>query len=187
MDVRVVSKSAGDVVDFGLLKVHCRVRSVHDDALLRHYARSAADQFEEHTCRKLLHTALELQLPCFPSCNRPIKLPCPPLVAVTSINYLDADNQEQTTTGTVRQGEIFAYLYPADPDEGWPEVSSRGYGNEVRINILSGYGVDHNAVEEGIKFSLMCLVDRWYEDRTIGEVPDAIRNLWGPYETEPLV
>lgn len=183
MDVRIVSRSNSDAVDFGKLKVHCRVRGNHDDSLLRTFLKAAIKQFEEHTCRKVPVTSLELQLPRFPLCGKPIKLPHPPLIEVTSIVYLDTDKADQNATWTFRQGHMFAFLYPSDPDGGWPETYDRGHGNEVQVNYNAGYTP---TIDEDLEASLMQLVGHWYEDRLIGEVPKGVRDLWGPFETEPI-
>lgn len=187
MDVRVTSTSNGDAVNLDLLKVHCRVRGTHEDGLLRAMLKAAVRQFEEHTCRKVLHTGLELQLAEFPCDNSPIQLPYPPFVSLNSIAYLDVNDDEQSLTGTrTRTGEIFTTLYP-EQDTDWPEVSERANGDEVKINITSGWGVDYNAVPQDVQLSLMALVSGWFEDREVGDVPQSIKNLWGPYVTEPVV
>lgn len=185
MDVRVLSTSNGDAVDFGLLKVHCRVRHDMDDALLRTYLKASVIQFEEHCSRKVLNTGLEVQLCRFP-CNKPVVLPYPPFQTLNSITYLDTDDESQTLTGvTTRTGEIFTQLNV--PTDDWPDVSTQGNGDEVKINITAGYGHDYNSVPHDLQVSLMVLVGLWYEDREIGDVPDGVKNLWGPYVTEPIV
>ena len=200
MDTRVISTTNSDAVDFEKLKVHCRVRHDMDDALLRTYLKSAVSQFEAHTSRKVLTTGIELQLSAFPvqKCmsirwpnqaripTESIILPFPPFQELTSINYLDVNDVAQTTNGLIRQGEIFAYLYSADAD-GWPDTSLRGNGNEVTIAYKAGFGADYNSVPEDLQVSLMVLVGIWYEDREVGDVPDGVKNLWGPWETEPVV
>lgn len=185
MDVRVISTTNSDAVDFGLLKVHCRVRHDLDDALLRSYLKAAVNQFEEHTSRKVLSTSLEVQLCRFP-CNRPIILPYPPFQSLSSVVYLDENDESQTLTGlTTRTGEIFTQVNM--PSDGWPDVSAQGNGDEVKINTISGYGPDYQSVPHDLQVSLMVLVSLWYEDREIGDVPDGVKNLWGPYVTEPVV
>lgn len=187
MDVRVITRSNKDAVSLDRLKVHCRVRGTHDDELLRTMLSAAVLQFEEHTSRKVLTTTIELQLCEFPCVNTPIQLPFPPFVEVTSIKYLDSNDDEQTLTGTrTRTGEIFTTLYP-ERDTDWPEVSDRANGDEAKINIIAGYGEDHNSVPNDLQVSLMALVSHWYEDREVGDVPQSIKNLWGPYVTEPVV
>jgi uncharacterized phiE125 gp8 family phage protein len=187
MDVRVVSRSTKEAVSLDRLKVHCRVRGSHDDDLLRTMLSAAVLQFEEHTSRKVLTTTLELQLCEFPCDNTPIELPHPPFVSLDSINYLDSNDDPQTLTGTrTRTGAIFTTLYP-ERDTEWPEVSDRANGDEVTIDITCGYGEDHNAVPNDLQVSLMALVSLWYEDREVGDVPQSIKNLWGPYVTEPII
>ena len=172
-------------MDFGKLKVHCRVRHDHDDDLLRTYLKAALSQFEAHTNRKVLTTGIELQLDSFPATGA-IRLPFPPFAELISIVYLDGNDEEQTAAGRIRQGEIFANLYSDDAD-GWPDVSTRGNGDEVTISYITGFGTDYNSVPADLQVSLMVLVGIWYEDREIGDVPDGVKNLWGPWETEPIV
>lgn len=187
MDVRVTSRSTKEAVNLDRLKVHCRVRGTHDDDLIRMMLDAAVLQFEEHTCRKVLTTGIELQLCEFPCTDTPIQLPFPPFVSVNSIEYLDTNDDPQVVTGTrTRTGEIFTTLYP-ERDTEWPEVSDRGNGDELKINITSGYGEDYNSVPNDLQVSLMALVSHWYEDREVGDVPQSIKNLWGPYVTEPII
>lgn len=187
MDVRVTSRSDRDAVNLDRLKVHCRVRGDHDNDLLRTMLSAAVLQFEEHTCRKVLTTGLELQLCEFPCNNTPIQLPHPPFVSLNSIEYLDTNDDPLTVANArTRTGEIFTTLYP-ERDTEWPEVSDRANGDEVKINITAGYGDDYNSVPNDLQVSLMALVSHWYEDREVGDVPQSIRNLWGPYVTEPVV
>jgi hypothetical protein len=115
-----------------------------------------------------------------------VRLPMPPLIALTSIVYLD-------------QGGVSRTLDPASVvvSAGTPGRIAPAYGtffpfsqpriSAVAITYTAGYGPDASYVPRSIVQAIRLLVSHYYEHRTSNaEVPDAVTNLldstrWGSY------
>lgn len=101
--------------------------------------------------RALIQQTLRLKMDRFPIGTAPIRLPLPPLVSVTSVQYVDPDGATQTWSSaeydvlTDREpGEIrpkYNYAYP----------SIRSIHDAVTIIYLAGYGTKHTDVPGPIR------------------------------------
>jgi uncharacterized phiE125 gp8 family phage protein len=83
-------------IPLGLLKSHVRVDFDDDDALLSLYLSAATSYFERASRRLLSQQTRTLKLGSFTDSM----LPFPPLVSVTSVQYVDGDGATQTLAGS---------------------------------------------------------------------------------------
>lgn len=174
-------------------KAQLRVEHNLEDALISAAIIAARGWVEEYLGRTLVETEWTLVLHDFPA--GPIRLLRPPILAVDSVKYDDADGVEQTLAAedfhAVATG-WGARLYPA-PGESWPSTQL-GRAGAVRVVYSAGYGSPDaagdpgNAVPGPIKAALLLLTAHLYTTRepvSVGHVvqplPMGIEFLLAPY------
>lgn len=84
-------------IPLGLLKSHVRVDFDDDDALLSLYLSAATSYFERASRRLLSQQTRTLTLGSFTDSM----LPFPPLVSLTSVQYVDGDGATQTLSASL--------------------------------------------------------------------------------------
>lgn len=124
----------------------------------------AARQYvEEFTGRQLLTATWRLRLQCFP---KVILLPYPPLLAVSSITYLDTAGTSQTLSSS--NYTVWTDLEPGQIQEAygyyWPAVRD-GEPTSITIVYTSGYGTTATDVPKDFKRAILCVVADMYEFR----------------------
>lgn len=177
--LRLVSRNAESDQDLTVsvdeARAHLILDHRDDDTLLAGFIRTALDWLTPPSGwlgRSLMRQTLRLDMPTW--CFRPIELPAPPIVSVTSIKYFDAVNAEQTLDPSDYFLDEDTLLWGATFTE--PQLYARPYA--VRITYLAGYE-NAAALPPAIKAGLLQLVAHWYENR------DAVSTL-GPLNVLPL-
>jgi uncharacterized phiE125 gp8 family phage protein len=155
-------------------KTHLRVDDdvTDDDALIETYVRAAIDSLDGPggwLGRALMPQTLELRLDTFPAGG--VRLPCPPLIAVTGVAYLDGSDVLQTLSASTYQvlgagGERPARIALA-PGAAWPATSQAA--EAVRITYQAGH-LDTASPPEGrlpyaIKAALLLMIGDLYAVR----------------------
>jgi uncharacterized phiE125 gp8 family phage protein len=172
-------------------RAQCRVDDNSEDALLMAYARSATAWIDGHEGwlgKALITQTYEYTLDSFPYGYEPfIRLPLPPLQAVTSITYLDANGVTQTIAPANYQ-VTGQYVWPAY-GQTWP--TTRCQPGAVTVRFRTGYGDSWNAVPEPIRQALMMLVAYWFNQREaaaigpeygpVSDVPYGVKALLEPF------
>jgi uncharacterized phiE125 gp8 family phage protein len=109
-----------------------------------------------------------------------VELPNAPLMAVTSIVTIDADDMEEAVAGglyvvdvAMAPGRIICRTWPAP---------GRRY-NGIRIDYQAGYGASWNDVPEALRQGMLHLVAHLYEGReeALAVTPPVAAGLWQPY------
>lgn len=131
--------------------------------------------------RCLITQTLQMQLDAFPrwcgadrqhrrrvpGADAPILLPCPPVQAVTSIAYVDADGASQTLDASkytlIDNGAWKSEIAPAY-GQVWP--TTRDVEAAVTVTWTAGYGDAAADVPEDIKSAGLLLVADLYENRS---------------------
>lgn len=167
--VIVIERSGANAVPIADAKLHCRVDTDEEDLSID----LMIDAAHDHLCRQydlsILPQTLELRVDGF-GCE-PIDLARPPVVAVESVKYDDADGAEQTlATSAYRVLDLTdGRKSIALPSGGsWPVV--RDHGASVRIRYTAGY---QTTVPPELRMTMLFLVAHWYRNReavAIGEV-----------------
>ncbi len=119
-----------------------------------------------------------LTLDDFPRSIRPIVLPRPPLQSVTSIEYVDADGDDQTLDASVyvvdtsnRLGGRIALAVSESWPSVWPEIGG------VDITFKAGYGDAAADVPRKIRAAIKLFAGHLYENREAVVDAAAIREL----------
>lgn len=165
MALRVLTPPAALPLSLAEVKSHLRVDLSDEDALITAYLRAAIaaiDGPEGWLGRCLINQTLELTADEFPYRCDAIRLPCPQLLGVTSISYVDQDGAMQTVPSAIYQvvGIGDAGRVELAYNQTWP--SARRQSEAVRIVYTAGYGPDWNSVPESIRAALLLMVGDLY-------------------------
>lgn len=169
-------------LDVFTAKQHIRAIDDVEDDLVQAWIKAAVDEFEMETGRQIMPATWEYWLDAFPS-ERKIELPRPPLLSVTSVQYINADGDlVDFTDGSpaIAQWQVKA------PDgvyarRGWIEplngVSwpiARNESGAVRIQFQAGYS-DVPELFKGVLLRMVADYDRFrggFQDRAISRLPN---------------
>ena len=180
MPLTIVTPRASQPVTLAEAKLHLRVDSSAEDALISALIIAATDDAEHLMQRAVLPQTRQLTLDSFAAASADaltsmsttaaasseIALPCPPVTAISSVKYL------RDTDGTLITLDPSAYVLAAASDYSarlvpaygttWP--ATRAMPEAVRIAFVTGYA-DAASVPELIKAWIKLQVGAMYENR----------------------
>lgn len=154
---------AEEPVSLAEAKAHARVYTDADDDELTAFISAARALTEKATRRQLITATWKLEAPGFPV-GAWFELPRPPLIAVSSITYLDLAGDEQTLSTDVylvQTGRLYGRV-SLKPAQQWPETLMRD--DAVRVTYTAGYGLAA-AAPPLLKQGILMRVAHWYEHR----------------------
>lgn len=155
-------------------KAQCRVDGSDSDTELNIYIKSARIFTEEYTGSKLKDQTVVLRCRDFCDFRR---LPIAPVESITSITYLDTSGVEQTLDTAIYEGVLIG-LEPAirlKINQSWPSV--RCASDAIRVTVQAGY----STVPEPIRAAMLLMVSAWFDNRSVGPVPEGAVNLLANY------
>ena len=135
--------------------------TTHDTKLSR-FITAAREQLEHDTGYVCVNQTYTLSFDVFPSCDH-IDIPLRPLQSVTSIQYQDADNSQQTLDTTVYGTDTARRLVYLKHNQSWPSVTEQHNG--VIVTLVAGFGETEANVARLIKQAILLQVTRWFADR----------------------
>lgn len=163
MSLEIVSESTTEPITATLAKAHLRVTHSNDDTYIGTLITIARHRVEIETGRALVPKTLRARFDSFPV-GRVIQLEQPPLTAVASILYDDADGAEQIFSSSKYSADL--YSTPGrvilDSSESWATTDSEGAA--VRVLYDCGYA-DGDAVPTGLKAAMYLLISHLYSNR----------------------
>lgn len=160
MVTRLINPPASEPVTLAEAKLQLRVDGTDDDTLISSLISAARERCEQIIGRSIMPQTWEYVRDCFPICD--ISLMWPTLISVTSIKYIDAENNEITLP-------VEQYLVDKDNEPGrvmiapgftWPSTAS--IPNAVRVRYQAGYA-DAGSVPAGIKSWIKLAVQAMYD------------------------
>ncbi|MFZ4773938.1 MAG: head-tail connector protein [Terrimicrobiaceae bacterium] len=175
MTIKVITAPVFEPITLAEAKLHLRVDTTDDDALISALIVAAREEIERRSWHALMTQTLELVLDEWP-CDDEIVLPRPPLQSVTSFTYKDA-------SGTVNTWDPAHYVVGVDtvpaeiePAYGkyWPATALHPV-DAIRIRYVCGFA-SASAVPQSLKQAMLLCMGRWYENRE-GEVPYVVDML----------
>lgn len=161
MPLKLITAPASEPVTLAEAKLHLRVDSTADDALITSLIVAARESAEHATGRAFLPQTWELALDEF---EDEILLNKSPLISITSITYVDEDGATQTLTTDDYQLDSHsepARITPAY-DTCWP--TTRAQKNAVLIRFQAGYA-DADSVPSQVKSWMLLRIGMLYENR----------------------
>lgn len=152
MGVKIVTPPATEPVTLAEAKLHLRVDTDDDDAMITRLISAARAACEHELGRSVSPQTLLLTLDAFPS--GAILLPRGPIISVDSVGYVDLEGVLQTIAGAnyaLDDTQVDAWLLPAYDYE-WPD--SREQANAVRVQYQAGM---QEIPEEVQQWILLCI------------------------------
>jgi uncharacterized phiE125 gp8 family phage protein len=162
MALNRILDAATEPISLAEAKAHLRVTHTAEDALIAALITAARQACESETNRSLVTQTWVKTLDLFPVA---IELPNPPVVAIASVQYVDATTRLSTMLSPA------SYTLDNKSEPGWL-VPAYGYDwpvpldviNAVTITYTAGYG-DASAVPEVIKAWIKLHLGNLYANR----------------------
>lgn len=134
----------------------------HDARLLR-LIKAARLQAEAHTGMRALTQTVRLELDTFPS--GPIDLGVYPVQSITSVQYDDTNNVQQTLTANTHfYSDITGMVPRLLPVDSWPDTKD-GKPGAVRITMVVGYA-SADLVQEDFSQAVLMRVAELFDQTT---------------------
>lgn len=137
MGLKIITAPASEPVSLSEAKSHLRVDHADEDALISALITAAREECEHLLERAVAQQTLALVLDSFPAGG--IQLPRPPVVSVTSVEYVDQDGVTQTMSSAdylLDDAQQPSWLLLAYGEE-WPQT--RDQANAVTVTYVAGY------------------------------------------------
>ena len=193
MSLRVVTEPTVEPLTLAEIRLHLG-ETVYDtdghpnDALFTAAGIAARSWAEEFTGLALAPTDFELLLDAFPE-ESEIELPRPPVLEITSVQYIDQALDTQTVSVANYSLDHYqrpGWLLPA-PDFSWPATAA--VANAVRVRYRSGFvslaTTDETSTQVllpgAIKAALSILVGVFYRQREDAVIPEGVKSLLRPF------
>lgn len=145
MSIRITTEPLVEPISLIEAKLHLRVDTSADDALITQLIRASRVYCELYQGRAYISRTYEMTFDNgFPSA---ISVPNPPLNYVESITYVDADGDTQTVISTVYDVDTKSEpgrIYEAF-EQTWPS-DVRSIRNAVSVNFVAGYAAEFTVV-----------------------------------------
>lgn len=163
MALKLITPASTYPVTLAEAKLHCRIDTAADDALVTALITAATEMAEQRTGRALLEQTWELTLDAFPSA---FELTRVPVQTITSVKYYDSSAVQQTIDPSAyvldtADGDGNAYVVPA-LGASWPSAGDQI--NAVSVRYVAGYA-NAAAVPQSIKSWILLQVGAMYENR----------------------
>lgn len=156
-----ITPPAVEPLDLAEVKEHLRVTAADEDTMLESLIIAARERAEIYTERALIQQTWAVYLDAFPAGE--IRLAMPPLLAVSTVTYYDADGVEQTLDAAEFYADNKSKPARLVPVNSWPATQCRP--NAVAITYTAGYGAAAIAVPQVIKQAMLLMVGEMYENR----------------------
>lgn len=160
MTTVVYTAPAEEPVTASEVKLHAKIDTSADDALITILIAAARQQAELELGRKIITQTLDTYFDAFPE-----EIRLMPIQSVTSITYADGNGDTQTLSASAYQVDAVGHHARITPAYGytWPSTRSDQL-NAVKVRYVAGYGLQA-AVPACIKNWLLIRVAQAYEQR----------------------
>jgi len=151
MTIIQITGPAAEPLTAADVKEHLHIDSAVTDEGFDEWIKAAREEAEQLTGRSLITQTWEQVLHGFPPGS--IALGWPPVIAITSIKYIDEAGAEQTLDAshyTLDEVTVPGHVGPSVAYPTWPSTQA-GRVNAVRVRFTAGYGATAAAVPYAIK------------------------------------
>ncbi len=165
MRLEIATPPASEPLTLAEAKAHLRVEPDfnRDDDLINRQLETARIKVESIAKQAFVNTTLDLYLDRWP-CSRAIEVPVCPLVSVSTVAYIDADDVEQTLSSSlyrVSAGKPGSLALKRSAS--WPTAPVQP--DAIRVRYVAGYGVTGDDVPSNIKDAILLVLANLYENR----------------------
>lgn len=140
-------------------KLHAKIDTTADDALITILISSVRQLAELELGRKIITQTLDTYFDEFPD-----EIVLMPLQSVTSIAYDDVDGVNQTISASEYRVDTYGHHSRITPAYGYSWPSTRQQTNAVKVRYVAGYGLSA-AVPACIKNWMLIRIAQAYEQR----------------------
>ena len=199
MALKLITGPTVEPLTLAEVKQHLRISHTDEDSIIEIYIRAAREYLEGpygFLGRALVAQTWDLILDEFP--DNEIKIPLPPLQSVDSVNYYDADGNEQVVDSDsyyVDNASEPGWVVPVDY---WPSSLVLDAVNSVRIRFVAGYPATSDSPPDlagnipfNIKAGMLLLIGNMFENReenvagtVINRLPFGADALMRPYRLQ---
>ncbi len=168
MSLQLITPPAVEPVTLAEAKLHLKVDTTDDDALITRLITAARTRAEWHTGRALNTQSWILWLDAWPECGI-VEIPLPPLQSVSSVTVYAPDDR-----ATVLDPAIYQVDTASAParltlkSTVMPPINMRAI-NAIGVAFTAGYGNAATDVPAGFRAAILELIAFLYEHR--GEAP----------------
>lgn len=155
------------------VKQHLRLDHDYEDDWIYQTIAAATDVIQHELDRQILTATWALNMDDFPEYDEPIFIQKAPLASVTSVQYYDTDNAQQTwssslyTVSTSFPGRICLV-----EGQSYPDTKERP--DAVTVTFVAGA----SSVPATIQLAMQQLIGLWYDNREmVGQIPDGVMRL----------
>jgi uncharacterized phiE125 gp8 family phage protein len=163
-------------------RTHARVENSLEDPDLVAYIAAARAHAERITGRQVAPATWDLLLPGFPPDGCPIRIPKPPLKALSSITYRDTDGDEQTWAAenytVFTPGGESALEAHVVPGYGKVYPATLDHPTAVTVTFEAGYV----AVPPAVRSAILAGVGELYLNRERPDLAKAMDALLRPFK-----
>jgi uncharacterized phiE125 gp8 family phage protein len=162
MSRKLITGPAVEPILLAETKIHGRISTATDDALVGTMIAAAREEVENELGRALITQTWEKYLDAFPSA---IELFYPPVQSIVSVKYNDSTGALQTLDPSqymLDDKQEPAWIVPA-VGVSWP--ATRDQVNAVTVRFICGYGDDSTKVPNAIRNWMLLRVGALYENR----------------------
>ena len=170
MYTQIATPPTIEPIELDETKEHLQIvlEDVLDDGKVARMIKAATGAALAYTRRSFVTQTIELFLDAWPA-GSIIRLPKPPLIAVSSIEYVAnfADSPQYTTLSVSNYQILNSPNRPEihlTPTGAFPTIDS-GHAEPIKITYTAGYGTDAADVPESIRHAIMVLVGDYYQSR----------------------
>lgn len=173
----IVTPAAITPVSLAEAKLHLRVDTSADDALITAAIQAATDHVESYLSAALITRTSAISFRGWPLPGRALDLLRPPLQSVTSIVYVDQNGDNQTLASTVYDVDTKSVrgLVTLADGQSWPSLGA--VPNPITVTYVHGYGATVGTVPQPIKSAILLVLGDLYRDREAGSAGVAINKI----------
>ncbi len=174
---RVITGPVIEPVTLSEAKLHLRVDTSADDALITALIAAAREMIEERTGLALLTQTRDALALAFPA-ERYIELLYPPVQSVTGVYYTETDgSSEQTLSAAAYTLSVWNARITLKSGYAWPS-------GEMRVRYVCGYTAAAS-VPQRLRQAVLLLIGHWYENREATQNGTVLREI--PLAVEALI
>jgi len=180
---KVTTAPAAEPILVAEAKNQLRIDTSDEDTILGDYITAARQTLEVLMRRAFITQTITLKYDSFPSESDGIVLPRPPAIAITSIQYVDSDGDDQTWSSDDYSLDSNSQPARIVPVYNVDFPTTRTQANAVTVVYTAGYGSARTDVPESIRLAIRLLVGTYYENREataarkVSELPLGIQVL----------
>lgn len=184
MTARVISPPALEPLSLADARAHVRVDDTAEDALIARLVSAARERIERLSGLALITQRWLVSLDCWPS-GAVLELPVSPVASIDVVRTFDdagsatvADTSTLVLDGWARPARVLRTL----PQ--WPAPGR--LVQAIEIELTAGFGPTPGDCPADLVQAVAVLAAHWFENREVGDVPDAVETLIRPHATVRL-